>query len=216
MTWFLLSMASLRHPAVPRHRADQGDPVAEDLGHDRLAVLWSELEMVAGQVQDVAVIAKALVDLLLQLGPTVPRLGGDHDEVDVAVRVGIAASNRSERDDGFDASHGLLHDARQHLDRAGQCTQRGDGCMAFVDAVHAGTPDGLRRDQPQPSEVSQCLLDGTQAVPIRDQRVHAPSGQGRASAKQHGERRTARSRHQAAEGFTEIHMNRILIMWTEF
>jgi hypothetical protein len=49
-------------------------------------------------------------------------------------------------------------------------------------------------------------------VAIRDQRVHAPSGQGRASAQQHGERRTARSRHQAAEGFTEIHMNRLPFM----
>jgi hypothetical protein len=49
-------------------------------------------------------------------------------------------------------------------------------------------------------------------VTIRDQRVHPPSGEGRASAKQHGERRTARSRHQAAEGLTEIHMNRLLLM----
>lgn len=84
--------------------------------------------------------------------------------------------------------------------------------MAFVDAVHAGTPDGLRRDQPQAIEVSQCLLDGTQAVAIRDQRVHAPSGQGRTRAKQHSERRTARSGHQAAKRFTEVHMNRILFM----
>ncbi|MFZ2012481.1 MAG: hypothetical protein WAV00_01510 [Nocardioides sp.] len=84
--------------------------------------------------------------------------------------------------------------------------------MAFIDVVHAGTPDGLRRDQPQPIEVSQRLLHGTQTVAIRDQRVHAPSGQGRASAKQHGERRTARSSYQAAEGFTEVHMNRLLIM----
>jgi len=84
--------------------------------------------------------------------------------------------------------------------------------MACVDAVHTGTPDCLRRDQPQPIEVSQRLLHGTEAVAIRDQRVHAPSGKGRASAKQHGERRTARSRHQAAEGFTEIHMNKLLLM----
>ena len=84
--------------------------------------------------------------------------------------------------------------------------------MAFVDAVHAGTPDGLRRDQPQPIEVSQRLLHGTQTVAIRDQRVHAPTGQGRASAKQHSECRTARSRHQTAERFTEVHMNRLLLM----
>ncbi len=84
--------------------------------------------------------------------------------------------------------------------------------MAFVDAMHTGTPDGLRRDQPQPIEVSQRLLHSPQAVAIRDQRVHAPTGQGRASAKQHGERGTARSRHQAAEGLTEIHMNRLLLM----
>ncbi|GAC1383031.1 MAG: hypothetical protein NVSMB48_15200 [Marmoricola sp.] len=84
--------------------------------------------------------------------------------------------------------------------------------MAFVDAVHTGTPDGLRGDQPQSIEVSQRLLHGTQAVAIRDQRVHAPSRQGRTSAKQHGERRTARSRHQAAEGFTEIHVNKIPLM----
>lgn len=84
--------------------------------------------------------------------------------------------------------------------------------MAFVDAVHTGTPDDLRRDQPQSIEVSQRLLHGTQAVAIRDQRVHAPSGQGRSRAKQHGEHRTARSRHQAAERFTEIHMNILLLM----
>jgi hypothetical protein len=41
--------------------------------------------------------------------------------------------------------------------------------------------------------------------------VHAPTGQGRASTKQHGEHRTARARHEAAEGFTEIHMNRLLL-----
>ena len=76
-----------------RHRADQGDPVAQYFGHDRLAVLWSDLEVVAGQVQDVAVIAEALMDLLLQFSPTVPRRRGDHDEVDVAVCVGLAASN---------------------------------------------------------------------------------------------------------------------------
>jgi hypothetical protein len=84
--------------------------------------------------------------------------------------------------------------------------------MASVDAVHAGTPDCLRRDQPQPIEVSQRLLHGTQTVAIRDQRVHAPSGQGRACAKEYGERRTARSRHQAAEGLTEIHMTILMIM----
>jgi hypothetical protein len=84
--------------------------------------------------------------------------------------------------------------------------------MAFVDAVHTGTPDGLRRDQPQPIEVSQRLLHGTQTVAIRDQRVHAPTGQRGASAKQHSERRTARSGHQAAEGLTEVHMNRLLLM----
>jgi hypothetical protein len=78
--------------------------------------------------------------------------------------------------------------------------------------VHTGAPDGLRSDQPQSIEVSQRLLHGTQAVAVRDQRVHAPSGQGRASAKQHGERRTASSRDQAAEGFTEIHMNRLPFM----
>ena len=83
--------------------------------------------------------------------------------------------------------------------------------MAFVDVVHAGTPDGLRRDQPEPIEVSQRLLHGTQTVAIRDQRVHAPSGQRCAGAKQHRERRTARSRYQAAEGFTEVHMNRLLL-----
>lgn len=77
--------SSRRHPTPTRHRADQGDPVAEDLGHDRLAVLWSELEVVAGQVQDVAAIAEALLDSLLQFDPTVPRRGGDHGEVDVAV-----------------------------------------------------------------------------------------------------------------------------------
>ena len=33
------------------------------------------------------------MDLLLQFGPTVPCRGGDHDEVDVAVCVGIAAGN---------------------------------------------------------------------------------------------------------------------------
>ncbi|GAA2129176.1 hypothetical protein GCM10009843_30490 [Nocardioides bigeumensis] len=84
--------------------------------------------------------------------------------------------------------------------------------MAFVDAVHTGTPDGLRGDQPQSIEVSQRLLHGTQTVAIGDQRVHAPPSQGRASAQQNGERRTARSRHQAAEGLTEIHMNRLLLM----
>jgi len=84
--------------------------------------------------------------------------------------------------------------------------------MIFVDAMDTGTPDDLSPDQPQPIEVSQRLLHGTQAVAIRDQRVHAPSGQGRTSAKQHGERRTARSRDQAAEGFTEVHMNTLLIM----
>ncbi|GAB2445313.1 hypothetical protein GCM10027062_27310 [Nocardioides hungaricus] len=81
--------------------------------------------------------------------------------------------------------------------------------------MHAGTPDGLRRDQPQSIEVSQRLLHGTQAVAIRNQRVHAPSGQGRASAKQHREHRAARSRNQAAEGFTEIHMNRLLLKRTD-
>jgi hypothetical protein len=83
--------------------------------------------------------------------------------------------------------------------------------MTFVDAVHAGTPDRLRRDQPQPIEVPQRLLHGTQTVAISDQRVHASTGQGRTSAQQHGECRTARSRHQAAEGFTEIHMSKILL-----
>jgi hypothetical protein len=84
--------------------------------------------------------------------------------------------------------------------------------MAFVDAVHTGSPDGLRGDQPQSIEVSQRLLHGTQAVAIRDQRVHAPSGQGRSRAKQHGEHRTARSGHQSAERFTEVHVNRIPLM----
>lgn len=44
------------------------------------------------------------------------------------------------------------------------------------------------------------VLHGTQAVAIRDQRVHAPSGKGRSRAKQHGERSTAGSRHQTTEG----------------
>jgi hypothetical protein len=84
--------------------------------------------------------------------------------------------------------------------------------MIFVDAMDTGTPDDLRRDQPQPIEVSQRLLHGTQAVAIRDQRVHAPSGKGRSRAKQHGEHSTAGSRHQTAEGFTKVHVNRIPLM----
>jgi hypothetical protein len=84
--------------------------------------------------------------------------------------------------------------------------------MIFVDAMDTGTPDDLRRVQPQPIEVSQRLLHGTKTVAIRDQRVHAPPSQGRSRAKQHGEHSTAGSRHQTAEGFTKVHVNRIPLM----
>ena len=84
--------------------------------------------------------------------------------------------------------------------------------MALVDTVDAGTPDRLRRDQPEALEVSQRLLNSTQAVALRDQSMDPSSRQRRARAEQRGERGTSRSRQQATEGFTEVHMNKLLVI----
>lgn len=82
--------------------------------------------------------------------------------------------------------------------------------MALVDAVHASTSDGLSRDESEAVEISKRLLHCTKAVPILDQRVHAPPSQRCAGAQQYGEHRTSRAGHQPTKGFAEVHLNRIL------
>jgi len=206
--------SSRRRPAPARHLADQRDPVPEDCGNDRLPVLWSEFELFAGEVEDVAVVTEPLMHLLLQVGSRVPCCGGNHDEVDVATYVGIPAGDRSEHDHSLDLSRSLAHDASQHLDRADQRAQGSDGRVALVDVVYAGTPDGLGRDQPKAIQVSERLLHSAQAVAICDQRVHPSSCQWRARAKHHCERRATRAGHQATERFAEVHMSKILALVT--
>ena len=172
----------------------------------RLSVLGRASEVLARQVEYVAVVAESLVYLLLKVCSPVPCLWRNHHEVDVAVCVCLAAGDGAEHDHGLDIGCGFAHDAGQHLDRTGQRAQGSDGLVVLVDAVYAGATDGLGRDHADPFEISESLLHGTQAVSI-DQRMDASPRQRRACAQQHREDRAAGSGHQAAEGFAEVHMN---------
>jgi hypothetical protein len=83
--------------------------------------------------------------------------------------------------------------------------------VVLVDAVYAGAPDRLGRDDTYPFEVSEGLLDCAKTVSISE-RVNASPRERRTRAQQHGEHGSAGSGHQAAEGLTKVHMTRILIM----
>ena len=191
--------------ARTRHGADQCDAVTEDLGDDRLAILRGASEVLAGQVEYVAVVAEPLMYLLLQVGSPVPCVGRNHDEVDVAVCVCISAGDGSEHDHGLDV-RAASRTTRVSIS-IGLANER-RGVMASWPSLMRCTPARPMVSvviSSDPIEVSEGLLNCAQAVAI-DERVNAPSGQRRARAQQHREHRAAGSGHQAAEGLTEIHM----------
>ncbi|MFT4081849.1 MAG: hypothetical protein QM638_04635 [Nocardioides sp.] len=88
----------------------------------------------------------------------------------------------------------------------------GDGVVLVVDPVDAGTADDLGGDDADLFQIAQGLLYGAEAVTLAHKCVHTPPGQRLAGAQQRGKHRASRSGHQAAEGLTKIHMNRIVFI----
>ena len=114
-----------------------------------------------------------------------PRPRCNHHEVDIAVGAYFAAGHGSEHDDGLDIRRSRAHDARQHLNWAGQGAKGSDGLVALVDAVYACSTDRLGRDHAEyPLEVPEGLLNGARAVAACEC-INAPARQRRPGAQQH-------------------------------
>ena len=72
------------------------------------------------QVQNIAGVSSPLLDRRLKCGAALPRLGGDHREVDIAVGLRLTACDRTEQHHRVSVWFRVSDDVGKHVERFGQ------------------------------------------------------------------------------------------------